>query len=253
MVGDKDSQEAGSPDPAGREAEPDELMPIGELRGEVPAEIRDVSFPGAVRGYDRRAVDAYVKRVNRVIAELEVSRSPEAAIRHALDRVGQQTSGVLQRAREVADELAATALAESEHTSARARVEADELLEEARMQAHRLRAQSKEEADELIAEARKQAAERLQRVEEQLRSAQDEAEGRLRELEARTASAVAAQRKVLEELRLMAAGLERLASERSAPDEAASEETIELPAPPPAPSAEEAKVRRLPRSARGPS
>jgi DivIVA domain-containing protein len=31
-------------------------------------DIRNVSFPGSVRGYDRAAVDAYVKRVNRVIA-----------------------------------------------------------------------------------------------------------------------------------------------------------------------------------------
>jgi len=147
------------------------------------------------------------------------------------------------------------------------------------MQAHQLRAQSKEDADELIAEARKQAAERLHRVEEQLRSAQDEAAGRLRELEAKTASAAAAHRKVLEELRLMAADLERLAGEKQdrikptqadeptgsvrgaasrppAPADVASDETIELPAPLPARSAEEAKVskvRRLPRSARGPS
>jgi DivIVA domain-containing protein len=264
VVGDKDSQETHSPDPAGHETEPSELLPIGELRGEVPAEIRDVSFPGAVRGYDRRAVDAYVKRVNRVIAELEVSRSPQAAIRHALDRVGQQTTGVLQRAREVADELAATALAESEHTTARARVEAEELLEEARMQAHQLRAQSKEDAEELISDARQEAAERLQRAEEQLRAAQDEAEGRLRDLQARTAGAAGAHRKVLEELRAMAAELQELASEKSArleservedpaPDGVGSEETIELPAPVPAPAARDAKVRRLPRSPRSQS
>jgi DivIVA domain-containing protein len=242
VVGDKDSQETHSPDPAGRETEPTELMAVGELRGDVPAEIRDVSFPGAMRGYDRRAVDAYVKRVNRVIAELEVSRSPEAAIRHALDRVGEQTTGVLQHAREVADELAATALAESEHTTSRARVEAEEVREEA-----------KEDAEELIAQARKEAAARLRHAEGQLRSAQDEAEGRLRDLTARTASAEGAQRKVLEELRRMASELEQLASERAALADVASDETIELPAPLPAPSSEEAKVRRLPRSARGPS
>ena len=34
-------------------------------------DVRDVSFPGSVRGYDRNAVDAYVVRVNAVIAELE--------------------------------------------------------------------------------------------------------------------------------------------------------------------------------------
>jgi len=241
VVDDKDSQESRGPDTASTETEPTALIAVGELRDEVPAEIRDISFPGAMRGYDRRAVDAYVKRVNRVIAELEVTRSPEAAIRHALDRLGQQTTGVLQHAREAADELAATALAESEHTTTRARVEAEEVLEEA-----------KEDAEELIAQAHKEAAERLRHAEEQLRSAQDEAEGRLRELKARTAGAEAAHRKVVEELRQMAAELEQLASQRPAPD-VSSDETIELPAPLAAPPEEDAKVRRLPRSARGPS
>src|SRR5262249_57347885 len=106
---------------------------VSEPPGKVPADIRDVSFAAAVRGYDRRAVDAYVKRVNRLIAELEVSRSPQAAVRHALDRVGEQTSGVLQRAPQVAEEITATALAEAEGTTARARAEAEEILEDARM------------------------------------------------------------------------------------------------------------------------
>jgi DivIVA domain-containing protein len=60
----------------------------------VPAAIRDVSFPSAARGYERRAVDAYVNQVNRLIAELEVSRSPQAAVRHALERVGEQTKAL---------------------------------------------------------------------------------------------------------------------------------------------------------------
>jgi DivIVA domain-containing protein len=218
VTDDKDSQESRGPEPAGSETEPTELMAVGELRDEVPTEIRDVAFPGAMRGYERRAVDAYVKRVNRVIAELEVSRSPQAAIRDALDRVGQQTTGVMQHAREVADELTATALAESEHTTTRARVEAEEVLEEA-----------KEDAEELIAQARKEAAARLRHAEEQLRTAQDEAEGRLRDLKARTAGAEGAHRQVLEELRQLAAELEQLASERSAPSADASDETVELP------------------------
>jgi DivIVA domain-containing protein len=39
--------------------------PFGELRHYVPADILNVSFPSSVRGYDRRAVDAYLKRVNQ--------------------------------------------------------------------------------------------------------------------------------------------------------------------------------------------
>jgi DivIVA domain-containing protein len=57
---------------------------FGDLRPYVPQDIINVSFPVSVRGYDRRAVDAYIKRVNRAIAELKVSASPPAAVRHAL-------------------------------------------------------------------------------------------------------------------------------------------------------------------------
>jgi DivIVA domain-containing protein len=74
----------------------------GESELLIPKEIRNVSFPGSVRGYDRGAVDAYVKSVNRVIAELEIGSSPRAAVRHALEQVGEQTSGILQRSREAA-------------------------------------------------------------------------------------------------------------------------------------------------------
>jgi DivIVA domain-containing protein len=215
VVGDQDSQENQGHEEAARSRKPTDDVGIGQLRGEVPAELRDVSFPTAVRGYDRRAVDVYVKRVNRVIAELEVGRSPQAAVRHALDRVGQQTSGVLQRAREVAEELAATALAEAEQTTGRARDEADGIVEDARMQAHKLRAQSKEEADGILAQARAEAAERLQRSEKQLKTFQDQAEIRLRELQVETDAASHAHRRVLEDLRGTAAELEKIASAAS--------------------------------------
>ncbi|HWW90568.1 MAG TPA: DivIVA domain-containing protein [Solirubrobacteraceae bacterium] len=184
---------------------------FGSLLSNVPSDLRDVSFPTVVRGYDRREVDAYVQRVNRVIAELEISRSPQAAVKHALDRVGEQTSGVLQRAREVAEELTSTALAEAEHATLRAKVEAEEMIETAQMQAHQLRGQSKEEADEIIARARAEAAEKLKRAEEQVRTLQDGAEGRLRALQADIQASADARRKVLDELRRTAAELDEFA------------------------------------------
>jgi len=53
---------------------------FGELRHYVPAEILNVSFPAAVRGYERHAVDAHIKRVNRLIAEIKVSSSPRISL-----------------------------------------------------------------------------------------------------------------------------------------------------------------------------
>jgi DivIVA domain-containing protein len=193
-------------------SEPTEPTAFGSLLSDVPADIRDISFATVVRGYDRREVDAYVERVNRVIAELEISRSPQAAVKHALDRVGEQTSGVLQRAREVAEQLTATALAEADHATRRAKVEAEEMIEKAQMQAHQLRGQSKEEADEIIARARTEAAENVKRAEEQVRTLQDGAEGRLRALQADIQASADARRKVLDELRRTAAELDEFAS-----------------------------------------
>ena len=38
---------------------------FSDLRHYVPQDIINVSFPVSVGGYDRRAVDAYIKRVTR--------------------------------------------------------------------------------------------------------------------------------------------------------------------------------------------
>jgi DivIVA domain-containing protein len=202
---------AGDGDQPTRRLEPVETPAFGDLLSQVPADVRDVSFATSVRGYDRREVDAYVERVNRVIAELEISRSPQSAIKHALDRVGEQTSGVMQRGREVAEELTATALAEADHATRRAKVEAEEMVESAQMQAHQLRGQAKEEADEIVAGASAKAAERLRRGEEELQRLQTETEGRLRAMRGEIKSAAEARQALLEDLRQTAAQLEEFA------------------------------------------
>ena len=69
------------------------------------AEIASPAFRPAFRGYDRRSVDDYVRRVTEIIAELHASRSPRAAVKRALDRVGRETAGILQNARDTADEI----------------------------------------------------------------------------------------------------------------------------------------------------
>src|SRR5215217_8665031 len=138
-----------------------------DVRDPVPDEIRDPSFPGAVRGYDRRAVDAYVERVNGLIAELQVSGSPPAAVRHALDRVGEQTSGILQHARQTAEEITTSAREEAEETTARAKAEAQDITTDAQGQASDAISRARNEADELLAGARTEADDILARANEQ--------------------------------------------------------------------------------------
>src|SRR5207247_2597420 len=137
--------------PAGAEPE----HSFGELRRYVPQEILDVSFPVSVRGYSRRAVDAYIKHVNRVIAELKVSTSPPAAVRHALEQAEEKVQGLLDAAREAADELTTSARREADASTARAQAEAAELVVNTSAEADRMKA----EADELIANARTEADE----------------------------------------------------------------------------------------------
>src|SRR5436190_720178 len=127
MAGDK-SSDAGERTSAPSPGPPEQAGGFNDLRAHVPAEIRNVSFPVSVRGYDRKAVEAYIQRVNRVIAELEVSRSPQAAVRHAVDRVSEQTKGILQQARESAEQITTAAREEAEEILAGAKAEAAELV-----------------------------------------------------------------------------------------------------------------------------
>ena len=111
----------------GDELNPSEEQGLGELRDHVPTEILDISFPVAVRGYDRRAVDAYVKRVNRLIAEIKVTASPRAAVKHALQQTERQVSGLLEQARQTADEITTSAHREAVVQFGRALAHADRL------------------------------------------------------------------------------------------------------------------------------
>lgn len=171
----------------------------------VPAEIRNVSFPHSVRGYDREAVDAYVARVNHLIAELEISRSPEAAVRHALEQVAEQTKGLLERAGQTAEEITLAARRTAEESTTRARAEAEEIVAKAKAEADELLARSKAEAETTTAQAREEAAERLRRSQDEVAAVQEEGQARMRDLQADTETIRQQRRALLDDLRRIAA------------------------------------------------
>ena len=216
-----------------------------DLRVHVPAEIRDPSFPLEMRGYSRQAVDAYIERVNHLIAELEVSRSPRAAVQHALDRLTEQVGGILQRARETAEEITSSAREEAKETTTRAgaeaagllvnstaeadqtraeaaevltkaRAEVDEILARARAEAEDTLARTRAEAEETLTRSRAEAEERLQRSEKEFAVLQELAEARLRELHADTDAVWAQRRELLDDMGGLAARLEEAAREAAA-------------------------------------
>src|ERR1035437_5701771 len=96
-----------------------------------PVSITHADFPAALRGYDRMAVDAYVKQVSQLVAELQATRSPEAAVRRALERVGEQISGILQRAHDTAEQITSQSRAEAEDRLGQARQEAAQIAADA--------------------------------------------------------------------------------------------------------------------------
>jgi DivIVA domain-containing protein len=233
-----------------REQEQDQERPFADFRDYVPTELLNVSFPAAVRGYDRGAVDAYVKRVNRVIAEVKVSSSPRAAVRHALRQTEQEVAGLLERARETADQVTTSALreaeteaegirakaaellvnanAEAETTRAEAekhladrKAEAEKLLEQAKAEAEDILVRSRLEAENTVNGAQTTADERLRQLEAELSSLQDQTEARMREFQADTSAVWDQRQQLLDDIRGKASVLVALA------DGAAAKEPVE--------------------------
>jgi DivIVA domain-containing protein len=96
-----------------------------------PMAIVNAEFPTTLRGYDRVAVDEYVEQTSQLVAEMQATRSPEAAVRRALERVGEQITGILQRAHETAEQITSQSRSEAEDRLEQARVEAAQIADAA--------------------------------------------------------------------------------------------------------------------------
>jgi len=227
-----------------------------DLHYYVPQDVLDVSFPVAVRGYERRAVDAYIKRVNRVIAELKVRSSPPAAVRHALEEAEGTVQELLQAARSGAERITSSAQQEAEENTARAKAEAatlvvdtnaeadrmkaeadehvanakrqaettvamakanaDELVAGAKAEADELVAGAKANAEDIVARAQAEADERLRRLQEDLTARREKAEARMRELQADTETVWNERHELLDDIHRMSGSLVELATAAAA-------------------------------------
>lgn len=170
----------------------------------VPEDIRDVAFPVAVRGYDRHVVDAYVERVQEVVGGLQATSSPQAAVKDALERVGEQTSAILQQAQESADAMSAGARREAEERVAAAQAEAQTTLADAHAEADELLQRARTQADAILARSHTEAADRLRDSEDEAAALIDQ----LRELRADTDAIWDERADLLDDLRLLASRIE---------------------------------------------
>ena len=95
-------------------------------------DLLDPRFPIGLRGYDRAAVDSYVTDIAGELTRLRAEpQAPPDAVREALDDVGHQTAGILQRAHDAAEVLTRRAHEEAQREIEDARRRATEMLEEA--------------------------------------------------------------------------------------------------------------------------
>ena len=124
--------------------------------------LRDRTFPVVVRGYDRRAVDEFVLEALELVAELEGRQSREAVVQRALDEVGEETAGILQRAHETADEI-----------SARSRAQAEGRIQRAEREAEIVRRQADEYSEQVVHDTKLLWEERQQLIEDIRRLADD--------------------------------------------------------------------------------
>ena len=123
-------------------------------------ELRGRDFPVVMRGYDRAAVDAFVDEVVELVGRLEGRQSHESVVRRALEEVGEETAGILQRAHEAADEVAARSRAQAEGRIQRAEREADLLRRDAEAYSEKIVVDTKllwEERQRLIEDIRRLA------------------------------------------------------------------------------------------------
>jgi DivIVA domain-containing protein len=139
------------------------------FRRSATERIANRDFPLAVRGYDRGAVDAFIQEVLELVSELEGRQTRETVVQRALDEVGEETAGILQRAHETADEVAARSRAQAEGRIQRAEREADMLRQQADAYSEQLIVDTRilwEERQRLIQDIRQLADEVLATAED---------------------------------------------------------------------------------------
>ena len=139
------------------------------FRRSATERIANRDFPLAMRGYDRSSVDAFVQEVLELVKELESRQTRETVVQRALDEIGEETAGILQRAHETADEIAARSRAQAEGRIQRAEREADMLRQQADAYSEQLIVDTRilwEERQRLIQDIRQLADEVLATAED---------------------------------------------------------------------------------------
>ena len=183
--------------------------------------VREPHFRRRFWGYDRAQVDAFVERTARRLSDALAGREPDRAVQEALDRVGEETSAVLRRAHQIADEL-----------KTRARQEAKERRQDAEQFAAEVMARSRQEAEERLQRAEEDAAALRRQAEHDAAALRRDSELRITELDAEIDALWQERKRLLDDIERVSQQLHALvvdADSRFPAEEELTEEVEEAP------------------------
>jgi DivIVA protein len=130
--------------------DPETYAALSKGQPDPPPRVR-AEFPVVFRGYDREVVDAHLAGLEEDVLELHANSSPAAAVKRELDRIGHETSAILQRAHEAADEVTRSSRAQADARLEEAEREAERIIRDARARLERI----DKDTDEVWADRRK--------------------------------------------------------------------------------------------------
>jgi DivIVA domain-containing protein len=141
--------------------------------------VTQFHFDRRLWGYDPAQVDAFVERTASRLDDALAACTPDAAVKEALNRVGEETKAVLVRAHQVAAEITALAQRDAAELAARSQQGAAELAARSQQEAAQLAARSQQEAAQLAARSQQEATELCRRAECEAAATWQEADARV--------------------------------------------------------------------------
>ena len=181
--------------------------------------VSEPHFRQRLWGYDRVQVDAFVERTASRFSALQTASVPDSAVKEKIDRVTDETNGVLQRAYEIAREV-----------TARAERDAEVLTRSSQEEAQQLTARAQQEADALTARSQQEAAQRREAAESEAASIVRDAEARANALDAEITALEQERDNLLDEIegisQRLHAVVSHAADERAVPPRPAPADTV---------------------------
>jgi DivIVA domain-containing protein len=136
--------------------------------------IRSATFSHSVRGYDRGEVDQFLAELADWLQRGGEDDAAFEAVRAELERIGEQTGGILTEAHDAAEAIRADAaedarkqLIDANVTAEKVRLAADEYAQKAREDADSYARKTRSEADAYVNKARPEAEADARRIHEE--------------------------------------------------------------------------------------